>query len=79
LLCKIDSTLLLGNSALRFAAASIKGAALIQFDAGKHDYMSGEDDDGLDLGIGPAVFKVWDDAIKGGWFLTGGKQPKGGT
>jgi hypothetical protein len=45
--------------------------ALVQFDAGKHGYMSGEDDDGLDLGIGPAVFKVWDEAIKGGWFGNG--------
>ncbi len=55
--------------------------ALIQFDAGKHGYMSGEDDDGLDLGIGPAVFKVWDDAIRGGWFVTGDKtktEGKGG-
>ena len=41
--------------------------------------MSGDDDDGLDLGIGPAVFKVWDDAIRGGWFLTGGKTAKVGT
>ncbi|HEX2727946.1 MAG TPA: hypothetical protein VHN20_19150 [Beijerinckiaceae bacterium] len=45
--------------------------ALVQFDAGKHGYMSGEDDEGLDLGIGPAVFKVWDEAIKGGWFGNG--------
>lgn len=45
--------------------------ALVQFDAGKHGYMSGEESEGLDLGIGPAVFKVWDDAIRGGWFVTG--------
>jgi hypothetical protein len=50
--------------------------ALVQFDAGKHGYMSGEDDDGLDLGIGPAVFKVWDDAIRGGWFVVQGKQAR---
>jgi hypothetical protein len=53
--------------------------ALIQFDAGKHGYMSGDDDEGLDLGIGPAVFRVWDEAIKGGWFGTEAKQGKGGS
>ena len=43
----------------------------MQFDAGKRGYMSGEDDEGLDLGIGPAVFNVRDEAIKGGWFGNG--------
>ena len=37
------------------------------FQAGTHDYAAPEDD--LPLGIAPAVFQSWDDAIKGGYFL----------
>ena len=44
--------------------------SLTQFDAGTHGYMSGEVAEGIDLGIGPAVFQQWDDAIKGGFFVT---------
>jgi hypothetical protein len=44
--------------------------SLTQFGAGTHGYMSGEVAKGIDLGIGPAVFKQWDDAIKGGFFVT---------
>jgi len=43
--------------------------SLTQFDAGTHGYMSGEVAEGIDLGIGPAVFQQWDDAIKGGFFV----------
>ncbi len=44
--------------------------SLTQFDAATHGYMSGEVAEGIDLGIGPAVFQQWDDAIKGGFFVT---------
>lgn len=43
---------------------------LTQFGAGTHGYMSGEIAEGIDFGIGPAVFQQWDDAISGGYFLT---------
>ena len=36
--------------------------------AGKHGYMARDDENGLPFGIGPAVFKQWDDGIKSGWF-----------
>jgi len=42
--------------------------SLTQFALGTHGYMSGEHVPGVNLGIGPAVFQQWDDAIKGGWF-----------
>ncbi len=45
--------------------------SLTQFGAGTHGYMSGEVVEGVNLGIGPAVFQQWDDAIKGGYFITG--------
>ncbi len=44
--------------------------SLTQFDAGTHGYMSGEVVEGVNYGIGPAVFQQWDDAIKGGFFVT---------
>ncbi len=44
--------------------------SLTQFGVGTHGYMSGEIAEGIDLGIGPAVFQQWDDAIKGGFFVT---------
>ena len=44
--------------------------SLTQFGLGTHGYMSGELVEGIDLGIGPAVFQQWDDAIKGGFFVT---------
>lgn len=43
--------------------------SLTQFMAGKHDYMAADEKLGLPLGIGPAVFLQWDEAIKGGWFI----------
>ncbi len=45
--------------------------SLTQFGVGTHGYMSGEVVEGVNLGIGPAVFQQWDDAIKGGYFITG--------
>jgi len=42
--------------------------SLTQFPFGTHGYMSGEVVEGINLGVGPAVFKQWDDAIKGGFF-----------
>ena len=42
--------------------------SLTQFMAGKHGYMAADEELGLPHGIGPAVFKQWDDAIRGGWF-----------
>jgi hypothetical protein len=44
--------------------------SLTQFMAGKHGYMAADDSLGLPHGIGPAVFRQWDRAIKGGWFVT---------
>jgi len=44
--------------------------SLTQFALGTHGYMSGEHVEGVNLGVGPAVLQQWDDAIKGGWFLT---------
>jgi hypothetical protein len=32
--------------------------------------MIGEFAPGVALGVGPAVFQQWDDAIKGGFFVT---------
>lgn len=49
--------------------------SLTQFAAGTHGYMSGEVAQGIDLGIGPAVFQQWDDAIKGGFFVTAPASP----
>ena len=49
--------------------------SLTQFAAGTHGYMSGEVAEGIDLGIGPAVFQQWDDAIKGGFFVTAPALP----
>ena len=43
--------------------------SLTQFMAGKHGYMAADDTLNLPLGIGPAVFLQWDNAIKGGWFV----------
>jgi pimeloyl-ACP methyl ester carboxylesterase len=42
--------------------------SLTQFPFGTHGYMNGEYAPGVNLGIGPAVFQQWDDAIKGGYF-----------
>lgn len=44
--------------------------SLTQFGYGTHGYMEGEYVPGVDMGIGPAVFQQWDDAIKGGYFVT---------
>jgi len=44
--------------------------SLTQFMAGKHGYMAKDEDAGLPMGLGPAVFLQWDNAIKGGWFIT---------
>jgi hypothetical protein len=44
--------------------------SLTQFMAGKHGYMAADEELGLPHGIGPAVFQQWDQAIKGGWFVT---------
>ncbi len=44
--------------------------SLTQFMAGKHGYMAKDEDAGLPMGLGPAVFLQWDNAIKGGWFST---------
>jgi hypothetical protein len=38
-----------------------------QFMAGKHGYMAKDEENGLPMGIGPAVFLQWDRAIKSGW------------
>ena len=43
--------------------------SLTQFHLGTHGYMDGEHVEGVNLGIGPAVFRQWDDAIKGGYFI----------
>lgn len=43
--------------------------SLTQFAFGTHGYMKGEIVKGLDVGVGPAVFQQWDEAIKGGFFL----------
>lgn len=40
---------------------------VIQFGAGVHSYMKREKD--LPMGIGPAVLKLWYDAIMGGYYL----------
>ena len=45
--------------------------SLTQFMAGKHGYMAADEKNGLPLGIGPAVFQQWDNAINAGWFVTG--------
>ena len=42
---------------------------LVRFGAGGHTFWAA--DEGLPLGIAPAVVQVWDDAIAGGYFLTG--------
>jgi predicted alpha/beta hydrolase family esterase len=44
--------------------------SLTQFMAGKHGYMAKDEEAGLPMGLGPAVFLQWDNAIKGGWFIT---------
>jgi hypothetical protein len=38
-----------------------------QFGAGIHNYWTAEED--LPLGVAPAVYITWDEAIKGGYFL----------
>jgi len=43
--------------------------SLTQYPYGTHGYMSGEFVEGIRMGVGPAVFQQWDDAIKGGYFL----------
>jgi hypothetical protein len=43
--------------------------SLTQFGFGTHGYMEGEYVEGVDMGIGPAVFLQWDNAIKGGYFV----------
>ncbi|MDX1499583.1 MAG: hypothetical protein R3176_06785 [Woeseiaceae bacterium] len=45
-----------------------------QFMAGKHGYMARDEELGLPYGIGPAVFKQWDQAIRSGWFVVDQKQ-----
>lgn len=50
--------------------AAMRPAPLVtvtQFGAGIHGYTTSEED--LPLGVGPAVFTTWDEAIKGGYFL----------
>ena len=42
--------------------------SLTQYPFGTHGYMNGEIIEGVKLGVGPAVFQQWDDAIKGGFF-----------
>lgn len=42
--------------------------SLTKFAFGTHGYISGEVVEGINLGVAPAVFKQWDDAIKGGFF-----------
>jgi hypothetical protein len=42
--------------------------SLTQYPFGTHGYMNGEVIEGVNLGVGPAVFQQWDDAIKGGFF-----------
>lgn len=52
----------------RFAA--MEPAPLLtvtRFEAGRHAY--GDPEEGLPLGIAPAVFSSWDSAIRGGYFL----------
>lgn len=44
--------------------------SLTQYPFGTHGYMIGEFAPGVALGVGPAVFQQWDDAIKGGFFVT---------
>lgn len=43
--------------------------SLTQFMAGTHGYMSPDEAAGLPHGIGPAVFRLWEQAIKSGWFV----------
>ncbi len=43
--------------------------SLTQYPFGTHGYMNGEVIEGVKLGVGPAVFQQWDDAIKGGYLL----------
>lgn len=43
--------------------------SLTQYPYGTHGYMSGEFVEGIRMGVGPAVFQQWDEAIKGGYFL----------
>ncbi len=43
--------------------------SLTQYPFGTHGYMNGEVIEGVKLGVGPAVFQQWDNAIKGGYFL----------
>ena len=42
--------------------------SLTQYPFGTHGYMNDEVVEGVNLGVGPAVFQQWDDAIKGGYF-----------
>lgn len=42
--------------------------SLTQYPFGTHGYMNGEVIEKINLGVGPAVFQQWDDAIKGGFF-----------
>ena len=44
--------------------------SLTQYPYGTHGFMSGEYVEGGRFGVGPAVFQQWDDAIKGGFFLS---------
>jgi hypothetical protein len=43
-------------------------ARLVQFDAGVHGYAKAED--GLPKGILPAIMKVWNEAITGGYYVS---------
>jgi hypothetical protein len=45
---------------------------LVQFDAGVHSYTSSEP--GLPLGLAPAVARLWNDAIMGGYYLDTGAE-----
>ncbi len=47
--------------------------SLTEFGYGTHMYMDGEYVDGVNLGIGPAVFQQWDEAIRGGFFSSESK------
>ena len=42
--------------------------SLTRFGLGTHGYINGEYVEGVDYGIGPAVFQQWDEAIAGGFF-----------
>ena len=54
----------------RFAAMDPAPLVTVtRFEAGTHSYNTAEE--GLPFGIAPAVFRSWDQAIRGGYFLKG--------